>query len=330
MSGQASTVPDSQHASRQGASQTSAAPSQAEQEAQNKLTERVLVDLLSKIPTCNTLGELVRALPVPAQPSAKGILDRVYGAAHRLGAAEVLLQTWRDVLRTSDWEKVAQLNSIRIPNLQVCKEALGPEDDGLSSMNLDDWLRESKKSALTRMIEIKNKEVTNLRQVIQPRAIASDLTTAWSEAVTREASLITAEAQAVMTMPMLAQKVAQSAAAIGVSSYEKAKKVKENRISTKKSARIGAQELNDTPMGGTGDGPTQNQLRALVGEAVKRQMQSQKDRGLAGKGKRRTAPSKTKKVQKRPGKRQRESAAKAKAKPSGKQLLRRSNAVRRA
>jgi len=250
-----------------------------------------------------------------------------------LGSTSVQLSTWKDQLRSGTYATedsiVPQLNSIKPPNIQVCKEALD-HDVGLAGINFTSVVSDAKKAALKQMIEIKNREENGLREIIQPGHIANQLKSAWATAIKNETSTISVEVSFVMHEEGVLHKVSQAIAAIGISSYEKAKFLKEKRLNAKKEARI---ESMDVDMEGTGNSAatTKKQLQALVDEALKRKMQSNKDKRLSGKGQRRNGTSK-KQNPKRPGKRQRESAknSKGKAKPSARQPLKRSNAVRKA
>lgn len=123
----------------------------------------VVQDCILGISHCNSIGELLRFLPVPVQPCSRDILENVFQASQKLGAAESLVGFWKDQLRSSNYTAVAQLNSLRAPIVQVSKEALGPNDGGLSAMNLDTILAEAKRNALTQMILIKEREIANLR-----------------------------------------------------------------------------------------------------------------------------------------------------------------------
>ena len=268
--------------------------------AQREINQRVVAEFVVTLSKCNGIGELLRMIPVPAQPTSKDILDKVLNASHKLGAAEHLLGFWKDRLRFSDYAAVAQLNSIKSPNLQISKDAMGPDDGGLSTMNLDSVILEAKKNTLTQMILIKSKEVENLRDFVQSTSIASRLALAWDQVLTTDVSLISSENCAVLSESVVRGKVAQTAASIGVSSYQKARLVKEKRSAVKKDADV---EMTDT----SGQ-VNQKQLMTLVKEAIKREGQARRDKTQSGKGKRRNGSSVNK--TQRPGKRQRQNAPK--------------------
>jgi hypothetical protein len=330
MSTESSEVPDSQ-ASRPARAESITSSAQLQND-QNGLNTAVIQGALLKIPTCTSVGELLKVLPAPAQPAAKGIFDSVFNASQKLGSTSVTVANWRDQLRHENLGpkcNIVQLNSIKAPNVQISKEALEANALELNGLNLDSVVFDAKKAALTQMILMKTKEEETLRDLIQPRNIGDRLVTAWNELIAKEAAIITTETKFLLRNAVFVQKVSQAVAAIGVSSYEKSRLSKEKRLHMKKEARIDATNV-DVEMGGVGTdaATTTKQLRTLVDEALKRKIQSRNDKRLSGKGKQRTGKTSTKKTPKRPGKRQRESASR-KANPTGRQPLKRSNAVRR-
>lgn len=258
--------------------------------ARQVVLDLVRQEFFKKVWQCNTIGELVRVIPVPAQPSSKNVLDGVYQACQKQGAAVALLQLWRDVLRANtlrEFEKVAQLNSIRAPVVQVCKEALlGPEDGGLSSLNFDDTVKAAKRSALQKMIEIKALEVQNLQGYVQPNAVSRRLQVAWEEVFANNAASLTPEHADLLSENAVIERVARVATSIGESSYKRVKLAKEKRVEVRKDADV---EMTDAS-GAKG----KKHLAAVVEEVLKRREQSRKDRALSGKGRRRSGVSKNK------------------------------------
>lgn len=284
-------VPVAQSSSRTLTNGASPRTQSSQGGVQATLTAAYLQDYILKISSCNTIGELLRIIPVPVQPVSRDILDGVYQASQKLGTAEALLLFWRDRLRSERFADVSQLNSIKAPVVQVCKEAIGPGDGGLSTMTLDDALRDAKKGALNQMINIKQLEVSNLRTFVQSNNIVNRLRPAWDNVLAQQVSMITAEHAAIIAENDVIRKVAQIAASISESSSQRAKFAKEKRATTKKDA-----DINMTDVSGPG---SQKQLVTLVEEALKRREQSRRDRAQTGKGKGRTGTPKKQKIQKK-------------------------------
>lgn len=279
------------------------------------LITAVAQDFVVKVSHCNTIGELLRVVPVPAQSRSKDILSNVYQASQKLGAAEALLGTWRDrLLQPNDWKNFAQLNSLKAPTVQICKEAIAHDSAGLSSLNLDNTLYEAKRAALSRMIDIKAKEVEVLRDLVQSSNITQRLMDAWREVLEQQAGSITAEHAAIIGADDAVRRVAQVAASIGESSSHIAKLSRSKRQVMKKDA--------DISMTDAGDKESQKQLMTLVEEALKRKEQSRRDRTQAGKGKGSPAISKNKTQKKNKDSRPKQKGGKPK-KSSGKQQKKR-------
>lgn len=301
------TIPRASHHTPSSSNSSTVPSTQTREDAlQSEINYRVKGEFVVTLTKCNGMGDLLRMIPVPAQPLSKDILDKVLNASHKLGAAEKLLALWKDRLRFSKFEEVPQLNSIKPPTLQISKDAMGPDDGGLSSMTLDSVIFEAKKNTLTQMILIKTKEVENLRDFIQSNHVAERLNLAWGQVLTTETNLISPENHAILSDSGVIGKVAQTVAAIGVSSYQKARLAKEKRTVVKKDA--------DTEMTDADNPKSQKQLMVLVREAIKREGQSRRDRTLSGKGKRRNGKTSVKKTQ-RPGKRQRQQNAGKRTQP---------------
>ncbi|GKV53541.1 hypothetical protein SLEP1_g60062, partial [Rubroshorea leprosula] len=205
---------------------------------QGGLNLAYLQDLLLKLASCSSIGEVLRLLPVPVQPVSRDILDGVYQASLKLGGAEALLVLWKDHLRSGRFDEIVQLNSLKAPSVQVCKEALGPDDGGLSALNLDGALRVAKESALKAMITIKELEVANLQSFVQPANIQSRLVPAWSAVVAQNAATITTEHSVVLGNEDVQRKVCQVAASIGESSSQRARLAKEKRVEMRKEADV--------------------------------------------------------------------------------------------
>lgn len=272
-------------------------------------------DFVLKVSHCNTIGELLRVIPVPAQSRSKDILNNVYQASQKLGAAEALLGSWRDrLLHPNDWKNFAQLNSLKAPTVQICKEAIAHDSAGLSSLNLDNTLYEAKRAALSRMIDIKAKEVDTLRDLVQSSNITQRLMDAWKEVLEQQTGSITSEHATIIGADDAVRRVAQVAASIGESSSHIAKLSRSKRQGMKKDA--------DISMTDAGDKESQKQLMVLVEEALKRKEQSRRDRTQAGKGKGSPAISKNK-TQKNKDSRPKQKGGKQQKKSSGKQQKKR-------
>lgn len=261
---------------------------------QGTFNDAVFKEYVLGISRCNTIGELVRLIPVPVQPASRDILDGVYQASQKLGSAEALHLLWQDKLRSSDFAAVSQLNSMRAPVVQVSKEALGTNDNGLGSMNLDTVLHDAKKSALIHMIRIKGQEVSNLRDFVQIKNIGTRLRDAWNTVLELQAGAMTAEHGSLILSDDFVGRIAQLAASIGESSYQRARISKQKRSSAKKEADITMTDVSSTE--------SKRQMISLVEEALKRKEQSQRDRTRSGKGKGSSATSKKKTQRKGPAK----------------------------
>lgn len=246
-----------------------------------------LSDFLLKLSACTTIGEALKLLPVPVQPVSRDVLDGVYQASLKLGGAEALLLFWKDRLRSGVFDGVSQLNSLRAPVVQVCKEATGPDDGGLSAMNLDATLHKAKEAALTAMVAIKEQEVANLRSFVQPHHIRIRLQPLWEGVVTQHAATITTEHQSLLAHEGVVRKVCQVAASIGESASQRARISKEKRTVVRREA--------DVDMTDVSSGSSKKQLASVVEEVLKRREQSRRDRAQSGKGKRSSGISKKQK-----------------------------------
>lgn len=257
--------------------------------SQSVLSSAYLQEFQLKLAGCVTIGDVLKLLPVPVQPVSRDILDGVYQGSLKLGAAQALLSVWKDRLQSGaigPKDGIAQLNSIRVPAVQVCKEALQADDGALSSMSLDSTIFEAKKSALTKMVEIKEREVINLQQFVQPRSIGARLHPAWMSVLHLQTAAVTPEHSALLQDPTVAQKICQVAASIGDSASQRVRLAKEKRVVVKKGS--------DVDMTDAHSGESKKQLASVIEEVLKRREQSRRDRTLSGKGKRRNGTSKKK------------------------------------
>lgn len=299
-----SQMPSNSHTmangSMEGISQTpssTAPPQSSNGAAEANILNHVLPEFFKAVSTANTIGELLRIIPVPAQPLSRGVLDGVYQASMKLGAAKALHELWTDQLNTGDFlkpkdNKVSHLNSIKAPVVQTCKEATEADDGTLSSMNFDSVLAEMKRAALNKMIAIKAQEIENLQSFVQTHSIASRLSAVWAIVVANQTAHVTAEHSKILSRQDTLQRVARVAASIGESSYQRTFLAKKKRTDTKKDRDVQMTDL---------DGENRKELATLVKEQLKRERQSERDRARSGKGKRSSGISKQqmKKTQKK-------------------------------
>lgn len=237
--------------------------------------ERITEDLTREIAKCSSVGSLVRLVPVPAQPNAKVIFEDVFTACQKKGSAELLLKQWRNKLACSAYEEVSNLNSIKAPVVQVCKEAQGPDDGGLSAMDFTSVILDAKKAALTRMISIKELEYSNLVSFTSRLAVERKLFACWASAL--EGPHLTPEHQGILRDEQILKRFAQVISSIGDSAYLKVTNNRQKQEDMRKEA------LKNSTILPSGDG--QRDMISLVNEALKRREQSRRDKNKAKKGK---------------------------------------------
>lgn len=237
--------------------------------------DKISEDLTRDINKCNTVGSLVRLVPVPAQPNAKVILEDVFTACQKKGSAELLLKQWRNKLASSAYGDVSNLNSLRAPVVQVCKEAQGPDDGGLSSMDFTSVILDAKKAALTRMISIKELEYSNLVSFTSRLTVERKLFACWASAM--EGPHLTPEHQGILRDEQILKRFAQVISSIGDSAYLK---VTNNRQRQEDMRKEAVKNSTNLP---SGDG--QRDMMSLVNEALSRREQSRRDKNKTRKGK---------------------------------------------
>lgn len=232
-------------------------------------------ELTREIAKCSSVGSLVRLVPVPAQPDAKVIFEDVFTACQKKGSAELLLKQWRSKLASSAYHEVSNLNSLRAPVVQVCKEAQGPDDGGLSVMDFTSVILDAKKAALTRMISIKELEYSNLVNFTSRLTVERKLFACWARAM--GGPHLTPEHQGILKDEQILKRFAQVISSIGDSAYLKVTNNRQRQEDMRKEA------LKNSTVLPSEDG--QRDMMSLVNEALKRREQSRRDKNKAGKAK---------------------------------------------
>lgn len=258
----------------------------------SEMLKEIVTTLIGELTKCSTIGALTKLVPVPAQPDSRNIFDEVFTACQKRGSAENLLMLWQNKLASSAFDEVPALNSLKAPTVQVCKEALGPNDDGLSAMNLATVLLNAKEQSLRQMIAIKQKELTNLVAFTSRATVETRLAACWDTAGT--SSFLTPEHRAILTHPEIRKRFARTATAIGDSAYLNVSNQRQRREETRHEAQRGAANVN------IGNGP-QN-VQALIEQTLARREQSRRDKKRSkpsGKGKGRAGPAKKSQNQKK-------------------------------
>lgn len=250
------------------------------------LVKDIATALVGDITKCSTIGALVKLVPVPAQPGSRTIFDDVFTACQKKGAAENLLKLWRNKLASSALSEVSALNSLKAPVIQICKEAQGPDDDGLSGMNMDDVVKDAKTAALRQMIAMKEKEFTNLVLFTSRATVERKVASCW--ALAGNSPHLTPEHRALLAFDEIRKRFARAAAAIGDSAYLKVSNNRQRQEETRQEAAGQATDL-------TGE-KGQRDMQALIDQTLARREQSRRDknknkRNRSGKGKRGAGPS---------------------------------------
>jgi hypothetical protein len=251
----------------------------------------VVATFVKRIVNCRSVAQLSTFVPAIAQDRTKLALDEIVTAHIKKALAVSLLMEWRDLLAKESFGSIPELKSIRAPSIQVSKLA---EKEGSINKDFNDSLKEARKFALTRMIDIKNKEVEALSGLCEGKRNADKLHEMWISAA-NAADGVSAEALALLHDPDCALSLVQSAISIG-----------ENTAHMQMLKRAKKSEaVKKTQVGATAVMPTDKKaLEEFVKEIAKRQKQSAMDKSKAnksGKGRRGAGPSKTKN-QKNPNK----------------------------
>jgi hypothetical protein len=255
------------------------------------IQEEVIRNFVKRIVNCRSVAQLVSFVPAIAQERTKESLDIIVQAHVKKASAAFLLAEWRDALAKDSFASIPALKSIRAPSIQVSKLA---EKDGSINKDFDDSIKEAKRTALTRMIEIKAKEVEALSQHCLVGANADKLHTAWRFISVLDG--VSKEAFALLQHNACALSLVQSAISIGENTAQKQLDTTKKKTETVKKAQTQGTAVMPTDKKG---------LEEFIKEIHKRQKQSAMDKSAAkksGKGRRGAGPSKTKNQKKSPGK----------------------------
>lgn len=255
-----------------------------EEAERNLVIQEDIVRLfLKRLVNCRSVVQLVTLVPAAVQDRTRQILDNIVEAHVKKATAALLLAEWRDVLAKENYGTIMELKSIRGPSIQVSKLA---EKEGGISKDFSESLKEAKKSALTRMIEIKNNEVEALAGLCKVTQNHTNTHNMWMTAANAEET--SPEAFNLLTDSNSVKSLVQAAISIGENTAQKQLDKKQKKSSTVKRAQVG----------GTAVMPTDpKSLEAFVKEIAKRNKQSAQDKSKAkkpGKGQRGAGPSKTK------------------------------------
>ena len=243
----------------------------------------VIATFLKRIVNCRSVAQLVALVPAIAQDRTKVGLDEIVTAHIKKAMAVSLLAEWRDSLAKENYDSILELKSIRAPSIQISKLA---EKEGSINKDFQESLKEAKKSALTRMIDIKAREVEALSSLCEVKRNAEALHNSWVSASSAEG--VSPEALALLQDSDSALSLVQSAVSIGENTAHKQMLAKAKKSETVKKAKTGGTAVMPTDRKG---------LEEFVKEIAKRQKQSAIDKSLArksGKGQRGAGPSTTK------------------------------------
>ncbi|ENH98505.1 hypothetical protein COCC4DRAFT_46004 [Bipolaris maydis ATCC 48331] len=242
----------------------------------------VVTTFVKRIVNCRSVAQLVSFVPAVAQDQTKQSLDKVVNAHIKKAAAAFLLSEWRDHLAKESFDRIPELKSLRAPSIQISKLA---EEGGSITKTFDEALKEAKKSALTRMIFIKDKEVEALNKLCESKRNSDQISEAWKSVAGNDVS---PEAKAILMDYSCAWSLTCSAVSIGENTAQKQMAVKAKKSETVKNTSVkSTDKLPDNPKA----------LEEFVKEIAKRQRQSVMDKSKArksGKGQRGAGPSKSK------------------------------------
>lgn len=243
----------------------------------------VIDAFLKRLVNCRSVAQLVSMVPAAVQDRTRTTLDTIVNAHIKKAMAAHLLAEWRDHLAKGNFGAISELKSIRSPSIQVSKLA---DEGGSISKDFSEILKDAKKLALTRMIEIKALEVEALTDMCKENTNSGVLQSSWKRAADTEG--VSKEAYVLLVDPGSILSLVQSAISIGENAA--------NKQMTKKQEKSLA--VHKTRVQATAGMPTDKKsLEEFVKEIAKRQKQSATDKGRAkksGKGQRGAGPSKTK------------------------------------
>lgn len=243
----------------------------------------LVASFVKRIVNCQSVAQLIAFVPAIAKDRTKVGLDEIVTAHVKKATAASTLADWRDSLAKDNFDSIHELKSIRAPSLQISKLA---EKEGSITKDFKDSLKEAKKAALTRMIDIKAKEVEALSSLCDQAKLAKKLHEAWNGISASDG--VSPEACALLHEPSCASSLVSSAISIGENTAHKQMIAKQKKSEAVKKAQIG----------GTSVMPKDSKaLEEFVKEIAKRQKQSAMDKSKAkksGKGQRGAGPSKSK------------------------------------
>lgn len=268
----------------QGATQASGDTVMTEAHERNLAIQADVVALfLKRLVNCRSVAQLVALVPAAVQDRTRSGLDDIVNAHIKKASADHLLAEWKDHLAKENYGAILELKSIRGPSIQVSKLA---EKDVSISKDFSDALKEAKKSALARMIAIKEQEVEALSKLCNEDRNYTDLRADWKRVANADG--VSKEAYSLLIDPDCVLSLIQSSISIGENTAHKQMEKKKQKSGAVKGARTK----------GTAAMPTEPKaLEEFIKEIAKRQKQSAVDKSKArqsGKGQRGAGPSKTK------------------------------------
>jgi hypothetical protein len=265
-----------------GPQPSQASNSTATEESQANLNTHVAVDFVTRLSRCQTIGEVVRLVPAPAQEKTKEILDRVYESFIRRSNATQVKLRWKDALDKQEYESIPELNSLKRPVVQLSKLAETVDKGAFAPFNFSEAINTAKKAALEEMIRIKTQEIKNLDTLCEETNIQAKVKAEWMTA--SQGVGVTPEHLTLLLEDGPSSRIVQAAISIGRNAVSRSVIIKQKKNQTRADAEV---DMTD---------PLQNkeQIESLVMEMIKRREQSKRDKSLSGKGKGRAGPPKKK------------------------------------
>lgn len=244
------------------------------------MQKHILQNFISRIIAAKSTVELVSHVPTPVQDRTRRILDQVLLAFAKKEAASLCLVEWRDALAKEHFSSIPELNAIRPPGMQISKMA---QDTGeLMDIDFSDALRDAKKTTLTQMINIKDREIEVLSGFCDPMKIAKQIERVWTSAVAE--AYVSPEHAGLLSTKAAMVSLAKSTTSLGANLSFRMQESKRNRNEKKMKAKVAA----------TGKlSGEKSEMASFIKEVLLRQQQSAKDK-KSGKGPRGAGPSKTK------------------------------------
>lgn len=214
---------------------------------------------LKRLVNCRSVAQLVSLVPAAVQDRTRVDLDNIVNAHVKKATTAFQLAEWRDSLAKQNYDGVPELKSIRGPSVQVSKLA---ETEAAISKDFSEALKEAKKSALTRMIEIKASEVEALTLISQEGRNVANLILGWkrvadTEGVSKEAHVLLYDSDSIRSL-------IQTAISIGENTAQKQMLKKQQKALAVKKTKTGATTVMPTEP---------RALEEFVKEIAKRQKQ---------------------------------------------------------